>query len=126
MTTRLLQLHLIYRNTRIVDDDVIVERVAQTPATAEPLFRVTFATTTASRNRVTYKTYFNRRNLGIYLHAIVDSLGVDDDPFSVIQVSSSIFPSFMYRVEDIDWNMRETMLDTIMMSLSSDVTRVAS
>lgn len=126
MTTRLLQLHLLFRNPNIEDDDVIVERVAQVPATSEPLFRVTFTTTTSSSGRVTYRTYFNRRNLGIYLQAIVDSLGVDDDPFRVIQVSSSIFPSFMYRVEDLSWDTRETMMDMIMMSLSSDVTRIRS
>lgn len=125
-TTRLLQLHLLFRNPNIEDDDVIVERVAQVPATSEPLFRVTFTTTTSSSGRVTYRTYFNRRNLGIYLQAIVDSLGIDDDPFRVIQVSSSIFPSFMYRVEDLSWDTRETMMDMIMMSLSSDVTRVRS
>jgi hypothetical protein len=125
-TTRLLQLHLLFRNPNIEDDDVIVERVAQVPATSEPLFRVTFTTTTSSSGRVTYRTYFNRRNLGIYLQAIVDSLGVDDDPFRVIQVSSSIFPSFMYRVEDLSWDTRETMMDMIMMSLSSDVTRIRS
>jgi len=45
-TTRLLQLHLLFRNPNIEDDDVIVERVAQVPATSEPLFRVTFTTTT--------------------------------------------------------------------------------
>jgi len=125
-TTRLLQLHLLFRNPNIEDDDVIVERVAQVPATSEPLFRVTFTTTTSSSGRVTYRTYFNRRNLGIYLQAIVDSLGIDDDPFRVIQVSSSIFPSFMYRVEDLSWDTRATMMDMIMMSLSSDVTRVRS
>jgi hypothetical protein len=125
-TTRLLQLHLLFRNPNIEDDDVIVERVAQVPSTADPLFRVTFTTTTSSSGRVTYRTYFNRRNLGIYLQAIVDSLGVDDDPFRVIQVSSSIFPSFMYRVEDLSWDTRETMMDMIMMSLSSDVMRVRS
>jgi len=124
-TTRLLQLHLLFRNPNIEDDDVIVERVAQVPATSEPLFRVTCRTTSSS-GRVTYRTYFNRRNLGIYLQAIVDSLGVDDDPFRVIQVSSSIFPSFMYRVEDLSWDTRETMMDMIMMSLSSDVTRIRS
>ena len=125
-TTRLLQLHLLFRNPNIEDDDVIVERVAQVPSTADPLFRVTFTTTTSSSGRVTYRTYFNRRNLGIYLQAIVDSLGIDDDPFRVIQVSSSIFPSFMYRVEDLSWDTRETMMDMIMMSLSSDVMRVRS
>lgn len=125
-TTRLLQLHLLFRNPNIEDDDVIVERVVQVPTTSEPLFRVTFTTTTSSSGRVTYRTYFNRRNLGIYLQAIVDSLGIDDDPFRVIQVSSSIFPSFMYRVEDLSWDTRETMMDMIMMSLSSDVTRVRS
>jgi hypothetical protein len=125
-TTRLLQLHLLFRNPNIEDDDVIVERVVQVPATSEPLFRVTFTTTTSSSGRVTYRTYFNRRNLGIYLQAIVDSLGIDDDPFRVIQVSSSIFPSFMYRVEDLTWDTRATMMDMIMMSLSSDVTRVRS
>ena len=125
-TTRLLQLHLLFRNPNIEDDDVIVERVAQVPATAEPLFRLSFTTTTSSSGRVTYRTYFNRRNLGIYLQAIVDSLGVDDDPFRVIQVSSSIFPSFMYRVEDLTWDTRETMTDMIMMSLSADVTRLRS
>lgn len=125
-TTRLLQLHLLFRNPNIEDDDVIVERVAQVPSTADPLFRVTFTTTTSSSGRVTYRTYFNRRNLGIYLQAIVDSLGIDDDPFRVIQVSSSIFPSFMYRVEDLSWDTRETMMDMIMMSLSSDITRVRS
>jgi hypothetical protein len=125
-TTRLLQLHLLFRNPNIEDDDVIVERVVQVPATSEPLFRVTFTTTTSSSGRVTYRTYFNRRNLGIYLQAIVDSLGIDDDPFRVIQVSSSIFPSFMYRVEDLTWDTRATMMDMIMMSLSSDVTRIRS
>jgi len=125
-TTRLLQLHLLFRNPDIEDDDVIVERVAQVPATAEPLFRLSFTTTTSSSGRVTYRTYFNRRNLGIYLQAIVDSLGVDDDPFRVIQVSSSIFPSFMYRVEDLTWDTRETMTDMIMMSLGADVTRLRS
>jgi hypothetical protein len=124
--TRLLQLHLLYRNANIEDDDVIVERVAQVPATADPLYCLTFSTHTSSSGRVTYRTYFNRRNLGIYLQAIVDSLGLDDDPFRVIQVSSSIFPSFMYRVEDLNWDTRATMMDMIMMSLSSDVARLRS
>jgi len=121
--TRLLQLHLLYRDANIEDDNIIVERVAQIPATADPLFRLTFSTHTAS-GHVSYRTYFNRRNLGIYLQAIVDSLGLDDDPFRVIQVSSSIFPSFMYRVEDLNWDTRATMMDMIMMSLSSDVARL--
>jgi len=126
MTTRLLQLHMIYRNPETQDDDIIVERVPQVPQTSDPLFRLSFTTTAASGSRVTYKTYFNRRNLGRYLQSVVDSLQVDDDPFRVVQVSGSIFPAFMYKVDELDWETRETMMDMMMMSINTDVTRVRS
>jgi len=117
---------MIYRNPETQDDDIIVERVPQVPQTSDPLFRLSFTTTAASGSRVTYKTYFNRRNLGRYLQSIVDSLQVDDDPFRVVQVSGSIFPAFMYKVDELDWETRETMMDMMMMSINTDVTRVRS
>jgi hypothetical protein len=124
MTTRLLQLHMIYRNTETDDDDIIVERVPQVPQTSDPLFRVSFTSTSATGARVTYRTYFNRRAIGRYLQSIVDSLQVDEDPFKTVQVSGSIFPAFMYKVDELNWETRETMMDMMMMSINSDVTRV--
>lgn len=122
--TRLFQLHFIYKNTRLDDDELIVERVVQTPALTEPMFKLAFTTTTNSGNRVTYRSYLNRHRLETYVHSTLNSLRADHDPFEFIQVSSSVFPSFMYRVEDMSWEMRETIMDVIMTTITSDVTRI--
>jgi hypothetical protein len=124
--TRLLQLHFIYKNTCIQDDELIVERVVQTPTLTEPMFKMAFSTTTNSGNRVTYRSYLNRQRLETYVHSTLKSLRADHDPFDIIQVSSSVFPSFMYKVEEMSWEMRDTIMDVIMTTISSDVTRVHS
>jgi hypothetical protein len=124
--TRLLQLHFIYKNTRIQDDELVVERVVQTPDLTEPMFKLAFSTTTSSGNRVTYRSYLNRHRLETYIHSTLKSLRADHDPFDIIQVSSSVFPSFMYKVEEMSWEMRDTIMDVIMTTISSDVTRVHS
>ncbi len=122
--TRLFQLHFIYKNTRIQDDELIVERVVQTPTLTEPMFKLAFTTTTNSGNRVTYRSYLNRHRLETYVHSTLKSLRADHDPFDIIQVSSSVFPSFMYKVEEMSWEMRDTIMDVIMTTITSDVTRI--
>ena len=122
--TRLLQLHFIYKNTRIQDDELVVERVVQTPDLTEPMFKLAFSTTTSSGNRVTYRSYLNRHRLETYIHSTLKSLRADHDPFDIIQVSSSVFPSFMYRVEDLSWEMRDTIMEIIVTTINSDVTRI--
>ena len=122
--TRLFQLHFIYKNIHIQDDELIVERVVQTPTLTEPMFKLAFTTTTNSGNRVTYRSYLNRHRLETYVHSTLKSLRADHDPFDIIQVSSSVFPSFMYKVEEMSWEMRDTIMDVIMTTITSDVTRV--
>ena len=87
--TQLLQIHFIYRNQNIQDDELKVERVVQTPALAEPMFKVAFTATTTAGNRTTYRSYLNRRGLETYIHSTLKSLRLDHDPFDIVQVSSS-------------------------------------
>ena len=123
--TQLLQMHFIYKNTNIQDDELKVERVIQTPALAEPMFRLAFTTTNNGGNRITYRSYLNRRGLETYIHSTLKSLRADHDPFDIVQVSSSVYPSFMYKVDEMGWEIRDTIMDVIMTTINSDVTRVA-
>jgi len=122
--TQLLQMHFIYKNTNIQDDELKVERVIQTPALAEPMFRLAFTTTNKGGNRSTYRSYLNRRGLETYIHSTLKSLRVDHDPFDIVQVSSSVYPSFMYKVDEMGWEIRDTIMDVIMTTINSDVTRI--
>jgi len=122
--TQLLQIHFIYRNQNIQDDELKVERVVQTPALAEPMFKVAFTATTTAGNRTTYRSYLNRRGLETYIHSTLKSLRLDHDPFDIVQVSSSVYPSFMYKVDDMGWEVRDTIMDVIMTTVNSDVVRV--
>jgi hypothetical protein len=124
--TRLLQLHFIYRNTSIQDDELTVERVVQTPDLTEPMFKVAFTATAASGVRTTYRSYMNRHRLETYVHSMLKSLRADYDPFHLLQVSSSIHPSFMYNVEELTWELRETIMDIVCTALNTDVTRIRS
>jgi len=122
--TQLLQIHFIYRNQNIQDDELKVERVVQTPALAEPMFKVAFTATTTAGNRTTYRSYLNRRGLETYIHSTLKSLRLDHDPFDIVQVSSSVYPSFMYKVDEMGWEVRDTIMDVIMTTVNSDVVRV--
>ena len=122
--TQLLQMHFIYKNTNIQDDELKVERVIQTPALAEPMFRLAFTTTNKGGNRITYRSYLNHRGLETYIHSTLKSLRVDHDPFDIVQVSSSVYPSFMYKVDEMGWEIRDTIMDVIMTTINSDVTRI--
>ena len=122
-STRLLQLHFIYKKN-IPDDELIVERVVSTPDLAEPLFKVIFSSRT-SGGRCTYRSYLNRQRMETYLYSILESLRVDTDPFETLQVSSSVHPSFMYKVEEMNWEMRGTIMDVMMTAVTSDVARVS-
>ena len=121
--TRLLQMHFIYKNTNIEDDVMTVERVVQTPDLTEPMFKIAFTATTAAGVRTTYRSYMNRHRLETYINSTLLSLRADYDPFHLLQVSSSIHPSFMYTVEDLTWELRETIMDIVCTTLNTDVTR---
>jgi len=122
-STRLLQLHFVYKNDT-PDDELVVERVVPTPDLAEPLFKIVFSTRTSTGTSVTYRSYLNRQRLETYLYSILESLRVDTDPFDTLQVSSSVHPSFMYKVEEMNWEMRGTVMDVMMTAVTSDVARV--
>ena len=122
-STRLLQLHFIYKKD-IPDDELIVERIVSTPDLAEPLFKVIFSTRTKQGTSVTYRSYLNRRRMETYLYSILESLRADTDPFETLQVSSSVHPSFMYKVEEMNWEMRGMIMDVMMTAVTSDVARV--
>jgi len=122
-STRLLQLHFIYKKD-IPDDELVVERVVSTPDLAEPLFKVVFSTRTKQGTAVTYRSYLNRQRMETYLYSILESLRADTDPFETLQVSSSVHPSFMYKVDEMNWEMRGMIMDVMMTAVTSDVARV--
>jgi hypothetical protein len=124
--TQLLQMHFIYKNENIQDDELKVERVIQTPTLTEPMFRLAFTTTNQAGNRIAYRSYLNRRGLETYIHSTLKSVRVDNDPFDFIQVSSSVYPSFMYKVDTMGWEIRDTIMDVVMTTINSDVTRIRS
>jgi len=37
-----------------------------------------------------------------------------------------VYPSFMYKVDDMGWEIRDTIVDVVMTTINSDVTRVGS
>jgi len=122
-STRLLQLHFIYKKD-IPDDELVVERIVSTPDLAEPLFKVVFSTRTKQGTAVTYRSYLNRQRMETYLYSILESLRADTDPFETLQVSSSVHPSFMYKVDEMNWEMRGMIMDVMMTAVTSDVARV--
>ena len=124
--TRLLQMHFIYKNENMRDDELIVDRVVQTPELTEPMFKIAFSTTASCGSRTTYRSYLNRYRLETYIQSTLRSLRADHDPFKILQVSSSIHPSFMYKVEDLTWELRDTIMDIVMTAISTDVERVRS
>ena len=126
MNTTLLRMFIIHHDNEVADDRIIISRVAITPTLAEPMFRLEFTTTMSGGERVTYRSHMNRERIENYIHSLLKSLRADDDPFKSIQVSSSIYPSIMYEIENLGWEDRENIMNIIMATLANNVTRLRS
>jgi hypothetical protein len=51
-----------------------------------------------------YKTSMNRDRCPHYALTLIRSLIKDNDPFDCIQLDSSIFPSVIYKIEDLEYD----------------------
>ena len=70
-----------------------------------------------------YSTTMTRDRCPHYLRTLIRSLVNDDDPFESIQINSSLFPSVMYKLEDLKDNslVIDTIHDLIYVSFNTHV-----
>ena len=76
-----------------------------------------------------YKTSMNRERCPHYALSLVRSLIKDNDPFDCIQINSSLFPSVIYRIEDLvadDSNLFNTIRDIIHVTFDSIIKYIPS
>ena len=116
MPTRLLALHLIRPDTDACDDDrVHFENVPSLPDMVK--IHVIYADTgTELKSGFTRSFVVARANAYEYAMTLVGSLIRDDDPFEKLQVSSAIFPTVLYRVEDLNDDDVRTAIQNIVYS----------
>jgi len=122
--TMLIRFFFVHKRETVPDDELVVRRVPPQPTTIQPLFELEFTTALNDNRRVTYRTYMTREQVEEHIHSTLKSLRADTDPFSLVQVSSSIYPSFMYDVDRLGWETRDTIMRIVTSSLASNVTRV--
>lgn len=122
--TTLLRLFFINKKDSIPDDVMNVRRCLPQPTSVQPLYELEFTTALSDDRRVTYRTYMTREQVEEHIQSTLKSLRSDTDPFSLLQVSSSIYPTFMYDVDRLGWETRDTIMRIVTSSLASNVTRV--
>lgn len=69
-----------------------------------------------------YKTSMNRDRCPHYALTVVRSLIKDNDPFDCIQINSSLFPSVIYKIEDLvddDSNIFNVIRDILHVTFDS-------
>jgi hypothetical protein len=71
-----------------------------------------------------YNTTMTRDRCPHYVRTLIRSLVKDDDPFESIQVNSSLFPSVLYKLEDLedDTLTQTTLHDLVCVSFGTHVT----
>ena len=72
----------------------------------------------------TYTVHFEKEQLMNYVDTMLKGLENDEDPFESVQVSSAVFPSFIFRMDDHPrWEARDAIRSLIATTLESHVTR---
>jgi hypothetical protein len=118
---RLLSL-FVTRNDGVDHDDIFnFDSLADLPDHV----RVTakFAGTGVDSGKGYNRTFvLSRSGVYDYVLSLVGSLVRDDDPYDRIQLSSAIYPSVIYRVEDLeDCTVRSSIQDIIYSSFNTTV-----
>jgi hypothetical protein len=75
-----------------------------------------------SKTGSVYSFSLTRAGVRRYLENLLYSVSKDQDPFEKIQISSSLGPSIMYHVSDLD-DVHSTIIGSIDDALYVDVTR---
>jgi len=122
MLARLLKIHLTRPDAASADDDVISFRTAS----ENPDFikvTVTYAATgTSEKSGFSSSFVFSRTAAYEYAMTLVGSLIRDTDPFESLQLSSAMFPSVIYAVEDLeDDDVRTSIQEIVYSSLNTTI-----
>ena len=119
---RLLKLHLIRPDADAEDDDVISFRnIPELPDMVK--ITVEYAATGTTEN-TGFSNSFVLPRAGAYDYAmtVIGSLVKDDDPFEKLQISSAMFPSVIYRVENLDeWEVRTAVQDIVYSTFNTTI-----
>jgi hypothetical protein len=75
-----------------------------------------------SKTGAAYNFSLTRSGVGRYLENLLFSMSKDQDPFEKIQVSTTLAPSIMYHVGDLE-EVQSTILSTVEDALYVDVIR---
>ena len=119
---RLLTLYLTRLDRdRDDDDEVIFTTIPNLPDMIKVTAKFAAVGTTA-RSSFSNSLTLTRSAAYDYVMSLVGSLIKDDDPFDKVQVSSAIFPSVIYRVEDLEeWTVRTAIQDITYTTLNTTV-----
>jgi len=99
---RLLKLHLTRPDAAARDDDSIVFNTV--PGLPDMIGVVVTYAAAGTRENSSFSNSFvvSRGGAYDYVMSLIGSLLRDTDPFESLQVSSAIFPSVIYAVEELD------------------------
>ena len=96
------------------DDKIIVQHNVQ----YFNLFDVTYST---PELKVAHKFTADESDVMNFFSDILHSVQSDNDPFGHVQLSTSIHPSFIFTVNDIDCGVRCNIMNMIRFALRADV-----
>jgi hypothetical protein len=98
------------------DDKIEINRGSR----ATEMVDVTF-TPGDKKTKTVYSFSLTRSGVGRYLENLLFSLTKDQDPFEKIQVSTTLAPSIMYHVSDLE-EVQSTIISLIEDALYVDIT----
>jgi hypothetical protein len=118
---RLATIFFVYKNRRTEDDKVMIDR--ESPLIRGGAYR--YSVSLKAHDQVsTYTVHFEKEQLMNYVDTMLKGLENDEDPFESVQVSSAVFPSFIFRMDDHPrWEARDAIRSLIATTLESHVTR---
>lgn len=69
-----------------------------------------------------YNFILNRSELSEYIESILDSLRYDSEPFDEIQLTTKMFPSIMFCIQDLERrNIRTIIENSILRALNTHI-----
>jgi|APCry1669188879_1035177.scaffolds.fasta_scaffold00058_14 hypothetical protein len=118
---RLATLFFVYKDRDTPDDKVMIDR--ELPLVRGGAYR--YSVSLKAHDQVsTYTIYLQKEQLMNYVETLIKGLENDNDPFESVQVSSAVFPSFIFRMDEHPrWEARDALRSLLATTIESHVTR---